>query len=53
VSKGGGIFKLPNLPPGKYTVTAWHEDYGLQTADVTIAGDETKNVNFTFQAKAY
>ena len=53
VSKGGGIFKLPNLPPGKYTVTAWHEDYGLQTADVTIAGDETKNVDFTFQAKAY
>ena len=53
VSKGGGDFKLPNLPPGKYTITAWHEGYGTQTADVTIAGDETKNVDFTFQAKAY
>ncbi|MGD0791431.1 MAG: carboxypeptidase regulatory-like domain-containing protein [Terriglobales bacterium] len=53
VSKGAGDFKLPNLPPGKYTITAWHEDYGTQTADVTITGNETKEVNFTFKAKAY
>jgi len=53
VSKGGGDFKLPNLPPGKYTITAWHEDYGTQTAEVTITGNETKDVNFTFKAKAY
>jgi hypothetical protein len=53
VSKGGGDFKLPNLPPGKYTITAWQEDYGTQTADVTITGNESKEVNFTFKAKAY
>jgi len=53
VSKDDGGFKLPNLPPGKYTVTAWHEDYGTQTADVTITGNETKDVTFTFKAKAY
>jgi Carboxypeptidase regulatory-like domain len=53
VSKSGGEFKLPNLAPGKYTITAWHEDYGTQTADVTITGNETKDVNFTFKAKAY
>jgi hypothetical protein len=53
LSKDGGAFKLPNLPPGKYTITAWHEDYGTQTADVTITGNETKDVNFTFKAKAY
>src|SRR6202158_1568412 len=53
VSKGGGDFKLPNLPAGKYTITAWHEDYGTQTADVTITGNESKDVNFTFKAKAY
>ena len=53
VSKGGGNFKLPNLPPGKYTLTAWHEEYGTQTADVTITGNETKNVNFTFKAEAH
>jgi len=53
ISKGGGDFKLPNLPPGKYTVTAWHEDYGTQTADITITGNENKDVNFSFKAKAY
>jgi plastocyanin len=53
VTKGSGGFSLPNLPPGKYTITAWHEDYGTQTAEVTITGSETKDVNFTFKAKAY
>ena len=53
LSKGDGEFKLPNLPPGKYTITAWQEDYGTQTADVTITGNETKEVNFSFKAKAY
>lgn len=53
ISKDGGEFKLPNLPPGKYTITAWHESYGTQTADVTITGNETKDVNFTFKAKPY
>ncbi|MGO8984226.1 MAG: carboxypeptidase regulatory-like domain-containing protein [Terriglobales bacterium] len=53
ISKNGGSFTLPNLPAGKYTLTAWQEDYGTQTADVTITGTETKEVNFTFKAKAY
>jgi plastocyanin len=53
VSKDDGGFKLPDLPAGKYTITAWHEDYGTQTADVTITGNETKDVTFTFKAKAY
>jgi plastocyanin len=53
VSKGGGVFTLPNLPPGKYSITAWHEDYGTQSADVTITGNETRDVNFTFKAEAY
>jgi len=48
-----GDFKLPNLPPGKYTLTAWHESYGTQTQEVTIAGSETKTVNFSFVAKPY
>lgn len=53
VSKGGGEFKLPNLPPGKYTITAWHEPDAIQTADVTITGNETKEVNFTFKLTPY
>ena len=53
ISSGGGGFSLPNLPAGKYTVTAWHEDYGTQTQDVTITGNETKSIDFSFKAKAY
>jgi hypothetical protein len=53
VSGGDGRFTLPNLPPGKYTVTAWHESYGNQTREVTIAGNETQTVDFVFKAKPY
>jgi plastocyanin len=46
-----GEFRLPDLLPGKYTITAWHEDYGTQAVDVTISANETKQLNFTFKAK--
>jgi plastocyanin len=48
-----GAFSLANLPPGKYTITAWQESYGEQTQEVTISGSETKTVNFVFKAKPY
>jgi len=51
LTKNDGAFSLPNLPPGKYTITAWHEEYGIQNADVTISGNETKQLSFTFKAK--
>ena len=53
ISGADGSFTLPDLPPGKYTVTAFHESYGDQTQEVSIAGSETKNVNFVFKAKPY
>jgi plastocyanin len=53
VTGDGGGFSLGNLPPGKYTITAWHESYGEQAQDVTISGSETKTVTFTFKAKPY
>lgn len=53
VSSDNGTFTLPNLPAGKYTVSAWQEDYGTQTQDVTISGSETKTVDFSFKAKPY
>ncbi len=53
ITKGDGTFTLPNLPPGKYTVTAWQEDYGTQQQDITITGNESKTADFSFKAKAY
>jgi hypothetical protein len=46
-----GRFSLPNLPPGHYSVTAWHEVYGLQTQEVSMGGEETQTINFTFTSK--
>ena len=46
-----GTFRLPNLPPGKYTVTAWQESYGTQRQEVTVAGGETQTVDFVFDSK--
>jgi hypothetical protein len=53
VSGGDGGFTLPNLPPGTYTVAAWHESYGEQRQEVTLTGNETKTVDFVFKAKPY
>ena len=53
VTENGGAFTLANLPPGKYTITAWQESYGEQSQDVTIAGTETKTITFVFKAKPY
>jgi Carboxypeptidase regulatory-like domain len=47
-----GRFTIKNLPPGTYTIEAWHEKYGTQTATVTVQGTETKTVDFTYPAKA-
>jgi len=51
VTDNGGSFSLPNLPPGKYTITAWHESYGEQSQDVTITGTEAHTINFVFKPK--
>ena len=51
VTGPGGSFSLPNLPPGKYTITAWHESYGEQSQQVTITGSETHTLNFVFKLK--
>ena len=47
-----GAFDLKNLPPGNYTLVAWHELYGPSEQMVTIGPKESKSVSFTFKATA-
>src|SRR3989440_8494236 len=51
VSGTDGSFTIKGLPPGTYTIEAWQEKYGAQTATVTVAGSETKTADFSFAAK--
>jgi plastocyanin len=51
VTGADGSFSLKGLPPGTYTIEAWHEKYGTLTATVTVAGTETKTADFTFAAR--
>ena len=51
VTGDDGRFSLPDLPPGHYTITAWHEVYGTQTQEITISGGDSQTINFVFTAK--
>jgi plastocyanin len=44
-----GSFELPNLPPGTYTIAAWHEDLGEQTQEVTVEASGAATADLTFQ----
>jgi plastocyanin len=46
-----GRFSLPNLPPGHYVITAWHETYGTQSKEITVSGSESQSVDFSFIAR--
>jgi hypothetical protein len=49
VSDKDGTFEIRTLPPGTYTIEAWHEKAGTQTQSVTVGENETKDIAFTFK----
>ncbi len=48
VTGADGAFRLEGLPPGTYTIEAWHEKLGTETQTVTIGAREARDVAFTF-----
>ena len=47
VSDSDGSFEIPDVPPGKYELTAWHETLGSITKSITV-GNDGLNINFDF-----
>ena len=52
VSDASGQFELKNLPPGEYTIEAWHEKLGAQSQKIKIEPQESKEIEFKFTASA-
>ncbi len=44
-----GQFVLRGLPPGTYTLKAWHEQLGIREQQVTITPGRGKSIDFTFR----
>jgi plastocyanin len=47
-----GSFDISNLPPGSYTITAWHEKLGTSFQKITVGESETKTLEFVFKTEA-
>jgi hypothetical protein len=50
VTKEDGTFEITGLPPGTYTIEAWHERLGTQTQQITVS-DAAPTVEAAFSFK--
>jgi plastocyanin len=46
-----GSFELSSLPPGTYTIKAWHEKLGTSTQKITVGANETKAIDFVLKSQ--
>ena len=44
VTDASGVTKIENVPPGKYSIEAWHETLGKQTKEVEVKAGQTAKV---------
>lgn len=49
-TSGDGAYLIDQVPPGTYTLKAWHEKLGEQEVEVTVGPGETLEVNFEFSS---
>ena len=50
VTDASGAFELKGLPPGTYTLEAWHERFGTRSATVTLDPKGSRTATFSFAA---
>ncbi len=51
ITGADGAFTLDNIPPGTYTIEAWHERFGVKSGQITVAPDKVATTKFDFSAK--
>lgn len=49
VTDNEGNFQISNVPPGHYTLMAWHERFGELSQSLTVAPDEKAHIDFTYR----
>ena len=48
VSDTTGAFQIDKVPPGTYTLQAWHERFGATTKTVTVKAGAVTTIDFTY-----
>ena len=48
VTDESGVFHIPNLPPGRYTLVVWHETLGSMEQEITVPPHGVLTVNFEY-----
>lgn len=51
VTDAEGKFTIPNVPAGKYTVTAWHEKLGETSKEIEVGDADVAGLSFEFDVK--
>jgi hypothetical protein len=51
VTGDDGSYTIKGLPPGSYTLVAWHEKYGKKETPVTVAAKDSKTVDVAYDGK--
>lgn len=46
-----GTFVIKDIPPGSYTIEAWHEILGAQTREVRVEAGQVTEVTFVFRLR--
>lgn len=46
-----GSYSIDNVPPGKYTLKAWHPTFGVKKAKIKVGAKGKVETNFAFAAK--
>lgn len=49
VSDEQGSFVIPDVPPGKYSLKAWHEGAGIQTKEIIVTDRDVSKADFEFK----